>query len=374
MKQARYRYRCYPTSEQASALARQFGCNRYVWNWALAAKRDAYADDKTNVSMAQLSSRLTQLKKQEETSWLSEVGSQVLQQSLRQLDVAYNNFFSKRGRFPRFKRKGNAGAATYAAQSYRLSGDLSRPSVKLAKQKGPLKIRWTRPLPSPPSSLTIVRDPDGRYYISFVVKINPKPLPKTKAAVGIDLGLTDIYVTSDASKSGNPRHTKRTEVKLAKAQRLLSRKTWGSSRWHRQRRRVASLHRQIRSQRSDFLHKASLNLVRNYDVIAVEDLNVRGMVLNPSLSKAISDAGWGEFVRQLAYKADWYGKTLTKVDRWYPSTKTCSNCGHVVSKMKLDVRCWRCPTCKTSHDRDVNAAKNIVTVGLAGLKTNVESE
>lgn len=369
MKTARYKYRFYPTDEQANQLARTFGCVRYTYNWALATKSGAYTDGGEKVTLNDLQKRLNRLKKEEDTSFLSEISSRPLLYALRDLDKAYNAFFRKQNRFPKFKRKGNGGSASYTKEGFSMIGstDPFRPSVKLAKQSTSLNIRWSRPLPSIPKSLTIIKEPDGRYYVSFVVEINPTPLPKTKATVGIDLGLTDIYVTSDAHHSGNPRHLRKTEERLAKAQRRLSKKTKGSSRWHRQRVKVAALHRQARNQRTDFLHKASTNLVRKYDVIALEDLNIRGMVQNHCLAKSVSDAGWGQFVRMLEYKAEWYGKQTVKVDRWFPSTKTCSNCQHVVGKMPLQIRSWECPSCKVKHDRDVNAAINIKAVGLAVL-------
>lgn len=368
MKTARHRYRFYPTKEQAQQLAETFGCVRYTWNWALARRRNAYAEENRSIPLAELQKAYNCMKRTEEAPWLREVSSRPLLYALRHLDKAYNAFFKKQNRFPRFKRKGNRQSASYTVEGFSMIGttDYSRPSIKLAKQKHPLNIRWSRPLPSTPKTLTVIREPDGRYYISFVVEIDPKPLPKTKAAVGIDLGLTDVYVTSDGYHSGNPRHTRRTQEKLARAQRVLSRRVKGSGRWHRQRMKVAALHRRVRDQRADFLHKASLNLVRKYDELCLEDLNIRGMV-RTNLAKSISDAGWGQFVQMLEYKANWYGKRVVKVDRWYPSSKTCSTCGHVVGKLPLSIRKWTCPTCSMEHQRDVNAAINIRTVGQAAL-------
>lgn len=367
MKSARFRFRFYPTKDQASQLAKTFGCVRVAFNRSLHTKATAYRERQENVSYADLDKELTALKKAEGMEWLQDVSTVPLQQAVRNLDKAYNAFFRKQNRFPRFKRKGNRQSATYTIRGFSMLGspDPFRPLVKLAKQKEHLDIRWSRPLPSSPKSLTVVKEPDGRYYISFVVEIDPTPLPKTKAAVGIDLGLTDVYVTSDGYHSGNPRHFRKTQEKLKRAQRVLSRRVKGSGRWHRQRMKVAALHRRVRDQRADFLHKASINIVRKYDTICLEDLNIRGIVKNHSLAKSISDAGWGSFVQMLEYKADWYGKEVVKVDRWYPSSKTCFNCGHVVGKLPLNIRTWECPTCKTKHDRDVNAAMNIRTVGQA---------
>ena len=334
----------------------------------LAMKAEAYRERGENIAYAELSRRMTVLKHTEGSEWLQEVSNVPLQQAVRNLDKAYNAFFRKQNRFPRFKRKGNRQSATYNSSGFSTIGttDPTCPNIKLAKHAAPLNIRWSRPLPSTPKTLTVIREPDGRYYISFVVEVTPKPLPKTKASVGIDLGLKDVYITSDDYHSGNPRHFRKTQDKLKRAQRVLSRRVKGSGRWHQQRRKVAALHRMVRDQRADFLHKASLNLVRKYDTICLEDLNIRGMV-RTNLAKSISDAGWGQFVQMLKYKAEWYGKRVVKVDRWYPSSKTCSNCGHVVGKLPLSVRAWECPSCNTKHDRDVNAAINLRTVGLAAL-------
>lgn len=362
---ARYRYRIEPNAEQRQMLARQFGCVRYVYNWALGMKSEAFRERAEKISYAETGKRLTALKQQSETQWLQEVSSVPLQQALRHLDKAYTAFFRGQNRFPRFKTKKHRQSVTYTKHSFSLkdSGTSGQPIVTLAKMSAPLKIRWSRALPSEPSSLTIVLEPDGNYYISFVVKIEPKPLPKTKRSVGIDLGLNDVVVTSDGWKSGNPRHTRQAQDRLAKEQRRLSKKVKGSKNWHKQRRRVAKIHATIRNQRADFLHQLSARLVRRYDSIYTESLNVKGMVKNHSLAKAINDAGWSTFVGMLKYKAEWYGKEVVQIDRWYPSSKTCSHCGHTLETLPLNVRHWACPQCGAEHQRDVNAAKNIHGVG-----------
>lgn len=362
---ARYKYRFYPTPEQAQQLARTFGCVRYVYNWALGMKSEAFRERAEKISYADTDKCLTTLKQQPETEWLQEVSSVPLKQALRHLDKAYTAFFKGRAKFPRFKAKKHRQSATYTtfAFSLRESGTPGQPLVKLAKQDKPLRIRWSRPLPSAPSSLTIIKEADGRYYISFVVEVEPKPLPKTNRSVGIDLGLTDVVVTSEGWKSGNPRHLEEAQKKLAREQRRLAKKVKGSSNWHKQRVKVARAHAKVRHQREDFTHKLTTNLVRRFDVIAAESLNVKGMVRNPSLAKAISDAGWSMIVQQLRYKAEWYGKTFVQIDRWYPSTKTCSTCGYTMETLPLDVREWVCPSCGVEHDRDVNAAQVIKGVG-----------
>ena len=365
MPQARYRYRILPNAEQRQTLARTFGSARWVWNNALATKSEAFRERAEKISYAETDKRLTALKKEEATAWLSEVSSVPLQQALRHLDKAYTAFFQGRSRFPRFKAKRHQQSVTYTQRGFSLrdSGTPGQPLVTLAKTKTPLRIRWSRPLPSTPSSVTVIQEPDGRYYVSFVVTVEPTPLPKTKREAGIDLGLTDVVVTSDGWHSGNPKHLRKAQDRLALEQRRLAKKEKGSRNRDKQRRRVAKLHAKVRNQRADFLHQMSTRLVRRYDVLYAESLNVKGMVKNHSLARSISDAGWSSLVGMLRYKCEWYGKTLVQIDRWYPSSKTCSACGHTMETLPLDVRRWTCPGCQAEHDRDENAAKVIRGVG-----------
>ncbi|GIV59515.1 MAG: transposase [Rhodothermaceae bacterium] len=365
MPTLRYRYRFHPNAEQRQMLARQFGCVRYVYNWALAMKRDAFRERGEKIGYAETDKRLTALKREPDHVWLRDVSSVPLQQALRHLDKAYTAFFRGTARFPRFKAKKHRQSATYTRRGFSLrdSGVPGQPVVKLARMSTPLKIRWSRPLPSAPSSLTVVLEPDGKYYISFVVEVDYQPLPKTKREVGIDLGLKDVVVTSDGWRSGNPKHLKRALDRLAREQRKLARKQKGSKNWHKQRRKVAKLHAKVRNQRQDFLHQVSTRLVRRYDAIYTESLNVKGMVKNHSLARAISDAGWSAFVGMLSYKANLYCKQLVQIDRWYPSSRTCSGCNYTMETLPLGVRAWVCPRCEAEHDRDVNAARNIQAVG-----------
>ncbi len=363
MVSARYKYRFYPTPEQAKQLARTFGCTRYVYNWALGMKQEAFKERAERISYPETDKRLTALKREEETAFLSEVSSVPLKQGLRHLDKAYTAFFRGHAKFPRFKRRKHRQSATYTKQGFSVKG-AGTPVVQLAKQSDPLAIVWSRPLPSEPSSLTVVKEPDNRYYISFVVQVEPEPFERTNRSVGIDLGLKDIVATSDGWKSGNPKRLRKSLDRLASEQRRLSRKVKGSGKYHKQRCRVARVHRRVRDQRQDFLHQLTTRLVLRYDVISCESLAVKNLVRNHALALSISDAGWGTLVGMLRYKCEWYDKTLVEVDRWLASTKTCSGCGHVAESLPLGVRVWSCPVCGVEHDRDTNAAVNILGAGM----------
>lgn len=361
-----YKERFYPTDEQTLLLAKSFGCARFVYNDALKFRTDAYYKDGTSISHSDIEKRLVPLKKQFE--WLSEVSSVILQQALRDQQEAFKNFWAHRTQYPKFKNKN-------ARQSIRLTKaafKYENSQVFIAKSKEPLNVRWSRELPSEPSSVTISKDPAGRYFISMLCEFEPKSLPITPKMVGIDVGLTDLYITSDGEKIGNPRHTKRYEKKLAFLQRQLSKKKLGSNNRAKIKQKVARLHAKISDCRSDFIHKVTRRFINENQVICVESLSVKNMVKNPKLSKAISDVGWGEFVRQLKYKAEWACRTVQQIDRFFPSTKRCHSCGYVHESMPLSVRNWDCPSCQTKHiDRDINAAKNILTAGLAGLASGV---
>lgn len=333
----RYRYRFYPTPDQKHQLARTFGCTRYVYNWALGMKQEAFKERAERISYPETDKRLTVLKQQEETAFLQEVSSVPLKQGLRHLDKAYTAFFRGTAKFPRFKSRKHRQSATYTKQGFSTKG-LGTPVVKLAKQSEPLAIVWSRPLPSEPSSLTVVKEPDGRYYVSFVVEVEAEPLAKTKQTVGVDLGIKDVVATSDGWKSGNSKHLRESLKRLALEQKRLSRKVKGSGKYHKQRKRVARVHSRIRDQRRDFLHQLTTRLVGRYDTTCCESLAVKNMVRNHCLALSISDAGWGTMVEMLRYKCEMYDKTLVEVDRWLPSTKTCSACRHVLEGLPLDVR------------------------------------
>ncbi len=363
MKQKRaYRYRLSPTSEQATVLARTFGSARFVYNWALRLRTDAYYQRQERIGYHDLSAALTTLKQQPETVWLNEVSSVPLQQALRHLDKAFRNFFEGRATYPTFHKKHGRQAATYASSAFHW--DAETRALTLAKMDAPLAIHWSRFFTGAPTTVTISQDPAGRYFVSFLVEEEVARLPVVNALVGVDIGVQDVAVLSTGEKIANPRHLARSERRLKHAQRTLARKQKGSKNREKARLKVAREHARIADQRRDGLHKLTTRLIRENQTVCVESLAVKNLARQHTLAKAISDVGWGELVRQLEYKAEWYGRTLVKIDRWYPSSKRCSSCGHVRDSLPLDVRQWTCPECGVRHDRDINAAKNILAVGL----------
>ena len=364
MKQQKaYKYRFYPSEEQKRILARTFGCCRYVYNWALRERTDAYYQHGERLYYEATAQRLVTLKKQEETRWLSEVSSVPLQQALRHLDRAFRNFFEGRADYPTFKKKRNQQSATYASNAFTWDGQ----NLTLAKMDTSLAIIWHRPLPDSckPSSITVTKDEADRYFVSILVEEDIKPLPVTPQMVGLDLGLKSMVISSNGHTYGNPKFFTKDEKKLAKAQRRHAKKKKGSKNRNKARLKVARIHKKIADRRRDYQHKLSTHIIRENQVVCVESLQVKNMVKNHCLAKAISDVGWAEFVRQLEYKAAWYGRTLVKIDKWYPSSKRCFDCGHILDSLSLDIREWPCPECGVVHDRDINAAKNILAAGLA---------
>jgi putative transposase len=366
-----YKCRAYPAPEQAAALNRTFGCVRVVWNRTLAWRHARYHNDHVNTSFAQANAYLTAMKASEELGWLNEVSSVPLQQALKHQQAAFASFFAKRARYPRYKSRTGRQSAEYTRSGFRYrDGQLT-----LAKMSAPLAFVWSWPDIDPatldPTTVTVSRDPDGRWYVSFAVDVaKPERLPVTGAAVGVDLGIKHFAVTSDGEKIANPRHLERKARNLARYQRRLARCQRGSANQAKARAKVARAHRKVRASRADFLHRLSARLVRDHDLIVIEDLAVKNMVCNRSLARAISDCGWGELRRQLEYKCQRYGRTLIVIDRWYPSSKTCSACGHILATLSLSTRHWQCPSCGTRHDRDINAAKSILAAGLAAGARN----
>src|SRR5258708_29978564 len=295
--------------------------------------------------------------------WLSEVSSVPLQQSLRHLERAFVNLFEGPDDYQTFKKKQQDQSATYSANAFKWDGM----TFTLAKMDDPLDIHWHRPLPkgAKPSSVTISKDCANRYFVSILIEEHIEPKPVVNKMVGLDLGIKSMVALSTGESIGNPRYFAKDEKKLAKAQRRHAKKKKGSKNRNKARLKVAKIHARINDCRRDYQHKLSTRIVHENQVMCVESLAVKNMVKNHKLAKAISDVGWGEFIRQLDYKSTWYGRTLVKIDRWYPSSKTCHTCKHVLDSLLLDIREWVCPQCGTAHDRDTNAAMNILAEGLS---------
>ncbi|MDX2273334.1 MAG: RNA-guided endonuclease TnpB family protein [Cyanobacteriota bacterium] len=372
MTERAYRYRFYPTAEQENLLRRTLGCVRLVFNKALALQTEAWYERQERMDYVPTSATLTQWKKQEDLQFLHEVSCVPLQQGLRHLQKGFANFFDGRIRYPRFKRKHNGGSAEFTKSAFKyrspqrdgvLDGQLY-----LAKCEDPLPVVWSRALPDgvDPSTVTVKLDPSGRWFVSLLVN-DPtvEALPVTDGAVGIDAGLTSLVTLSSGEKISNLRHFHKHRRKLKQVQKFLSRKQKGSKNRDKARHKVARQHAKIADSRKDFLHKLSTRLVRENQTIVVEDLAVQNMVKNHKLANSIADAGWGELVRMLGYKCTWYGRTLVKIDRWFPSSKRCGHCGYIVASLPLDIREWECSHCQTVHDRDINAARNILAAGQA---------
>lgn len=358
-----YRYRFYPTGEQQQQLARVFGCVRFTYNWALQLRTEVYQQQGKRLYYSDTSAALTELKKQSGMAWLKEAPAVPLQQALQHLDRAFVSFFEGRTNYPTFHKKQGSQSATYVGTAFNLNGF----SLTLAKMEAPLAIRWSRPLPKEckPRSVTVSKDPSGRYFVSILVEEDIVSLPVTPQTIGVDLGITSLVALSTGEKVGNPQFLRNDEKKLARAQRSLAKKRKGSKNREKARRKVARIHARIADRRRDYQHQLSTRIVRENQVICVETLNVKGMQQNHSLAKSISDVGWGELVRQLEYKSLWYGRALVKIDRWEPSSKRCSACGYVLDTLPLNIRIWICPKCDACHDRDVNAANNVLAAGLA---------
>lgn len=381
-----YRFRFYPTEEQAEQLGRTFGACRWVYNEGLALRSKAWEQHQVNVGFAETCRALTGWKRVEETVWLGEVSSTVLQQSLRHLDQAYGRFFKGEARYPQRKKKGRSrDAATYVRTGFKWVEDPKRPGtglITLAKQARPLDIRWSRALPAGmvPVRLSVTRDRAGRYFVSTLVEERIAPLPaafvpgsRAPKAVGLDVGLASLVTLDDGTKVDHPRLLKRYAEKLARLQRELHKKVKGSKNRQKVRRRIARLYALISDVRRDMLDQFTTRLVRENQVLVVEDLSIvtllraargKGRRRKAKLNEAIFDAAWGELLRQLRYKCEWYGRTLVIVDRFFPSTRRCSACHAKGPKMDVSVREWTCTECGVVHDRDVNAAANLRDEGM----------
>ncbi|MCW2938959.1 MAG: transposase, OrfB family protein [Actinomycetia bacterium] len=378
--QLRYNFRLYPTPSQCESLARAFGCARVVFNDALRARQDAHENGLAYVSDGDLSKQvITEAKRTPGRAWLGEVSAVVLQQALADLNMAYRNFFAyisgkRKGRKvapPRYRsRKDNRQAIRFTKNSrfaVTAGGRLRLPKI------GDVAVRWSRSLPSEPSSVTVVKDASGRYFASFVVQTTDEPLPEIESEVGIDLGLTHFAVTSDGRKVTAPKFLRRAQKKLRKAQKALCRKAKGSANRKKAVVKVAKAHAQVADARRDFAHKLSTSIIRDNQAVFVEDLCVVGLGRTRQ-AKSVHDAGWSAFVNMLEYKAARYGRTFAKVDRFFPSSQLCSACGVKDGPKPLHVREWTCAACGTTHDRDVNAAINIRTEGRKVATGHAETQ
>ncbi len=377
-----YRFRIYPNAAQRQQLAVEFGNARFVWNIALFARRQARlmrgrvelgervnrktgeVRKVTTVDCGALDVAITQLSREPGYEFLKEGTRGCLTQTLIDQDRAFKNFFEGRSKFPRFKGRDDKQTVRYQLDQRQIANTYSSGSLLKIPKLGALKVRWSRIPDGTPKMVTVSKDASGRYFVAFGCEEFIKPLALTGQTVGVDLGIRDVAVTSDGCKSGNPRHLKTKLKHLKRQQRRLSRMKKGSNRRAKQRVRVAKIHAHIAASRADFLHKTTTAIVRRADVIGLEDLNVRGMVKNHYLARAIADVGMGEFRRQVEYKAKWYGREAVIVNRWAPTSKICSGCGHRMIKMPLNMRTWTCPECGAVHDRDVNAAKNILRLAI----------
>jgi putative transposase len=361
-----FKYRLYPNVQQEKKLAVQFGHTRFVYNHFLVERQNYYNahkndPDKKGLTYVDTNKMLTALKRTKECEWLKEADSQALQEALRNLDKAYQKFFAKQAKYPKFKNK-TADQSVHYPQRFLVSV-----SNVYAPKVGEIKAVIHRTMEGTPKNLTISKTKSGKYYASIQCEVEiPDPQPKN-GEVGIDLGLKHFAVLSDGEVINNPRHLKKSEKKLARLQRQLSRKVKGSNGRKKARVRLASQHEKVANQRMDFLHKTTRSLVNTYGMIGIENLNVAGMLRNHKLAKAISDVGWGEFGRQLIYKGQWYGSWVEKVNRFYPSSKECNVCGYINRGLQLSCREWDCPDCGTHHDRDGNASINIENKARAGM-------
>jgi len=359
-----FKYRIYPNKEQRETLARHFGCVRFVYNYFLRQRIDYYAENKDNekrsLNYHDTALALTQLKKNPEFEWLKDINSQSLQQALRDLDVAYNNFFNKRAAFPKFKKKRNKQSFSIP-QHWSINGK----HIDIPKCKG-IEIVLHRPIEGVQKSVTISMTPSGKYYASILCEVDiPDPV-YTGSEVGLDYGIKSFLTTSNAEIVEPPKFLQKAEKRLKRLQRRTSRKQKGSANRYKATQKLAQQYEKVANQRQDFLHKTSKKLVSENQAIHIESLAISNMVKNHCLAKSISDSGWNSFVNMLKYKGMWYGCHINEIDRFFPSSKRCHICGYINESLTLNIREWQCPECKTNHDRDLNAAINILNFSRAG--------
>ena len=365
-----FKFRIYPNEDQEILLVKHFGACRFVFNHYLNKRKETYLEDNKSLNYYDNANDLTQLKKDEDYIWLKEINSQSLQSSLRNLDTAYGKFFRKQTKFPRFKSK-------YDRQSFKIPQfvKLEENELIIPKFKGGIKINLHREINGEILFATISKSTTGNYYVSLTCEVQCQPYKKTNSKVGIDTGIKDLAILSDGTTYENIRSLKSKLKKLKYEQRQLSKKVKGSSSRDKQRKKLAILHEKITNIRKDYLHKVSTEIVKNHDIISVEDLAVKNIMKNHKLSQAMSDVSLGNFYSMLEYKCDWNDKQFVKIDRFFPSSKMCFKCGWINQDLTLNIREWKCTSCGEKHDRDFNASKNILKQGLKILSgSGIESD
>jgi len=360
--QKAFKFRFYPTEAQKDFLSQQFGAVRFIYNFFLAHRKDEYLNNKKSLTYYDDAKGLTELKSKNGYEWLYDINSQTLQASLRNLEVAYTSFFKKRTKFPRFHSKKNR-QSIKIPQNFKIENN----RLFIPKLKDGIKINQHQPLAGKITCCFISKTPSDKYYVSILCETDTVQLKKNDNVIGIDLGSKYLVVSSDKNKIDNPKFYRKLEKKLIFEQRQLSHKQKGSNNKNKQRKVVAKIHERIANSRNDFLHKLTKQLIDENQVIIAETLSVKNMMKNHCLAKSISDASWGELVRQLEYKSKWYGRTFHQIDKFFPSSKTCHNCQFVLNDLPLSIREWDCPSCKQHHDRDINASLNIRDKGMIDL-------
>lgn len=361
-----FKFRIYPNRKTTELLEQWFGQTRFVWNYYLNKRTVTYNDTGKGLSYVDNAKDLTLLKNLPEYNWLKKCPSQALQQTLKYLDSAFKDFFSCGKGYPKFKSKKHSNSSLHFPQGFKVLNN----GIIVPKIKTTIRAKFHREIEGNIRSIAVSKTSAGKYYVSILTDFEPNQLPKTKEKIGIDLGLKHFLIDSNGCKYNMPHFIKKSQFKLTKLQRKLSKKRKGSNNKEKVRLKVAKLHEHIANQRLDFLHKLSIKLVRNYDVIATENLCIKGMIKNHKLAKHIANASWGTFIEMLKYKAKWYGKTILTLDRFFPSSKMCNNCGYIKEDLKLSNRMVTCPSCGITYDRDINAAKNILAFATVGATEN----